>query len=50
MLAARNFSAARQCLRSVRVTPSFVAPIYQVHPAPPISKFNLPFLPKELPI
>lgn len=30
MLAARNFTAARQCLRSVRVVPSFVAPIAQV--------------------
>lgn len=30
MLAARNFSAARQCLRSVRVAPSFVAPVSQV--------------------
>ncbi|KAJ5987266.1 Isocitrate dehydrogenase subunit 2 [Penicillium sp. IBT 35674x] len=30
MLAARNFSAARQCLRSVRVTPSFVAPVSQI--------------------
>jgi isocitrate dehydrogenase (NAD+) len=28
MLAARNFTAARQCLRSVRVAPSF-APIVQ---------------------
>lgn len=30
MLAARNFSAARQCLRSVRVAPSLVAPVSQV--------------------
>lgn len=30
MLAARNFSAARQCLRSVRITPSFVTPVSQV--------------------
>lgn len=30
MIAARNFSAARQCLRPSRVTPRFAAPIAQV--------------------
>ena len=35
MLAARTFSAPRQCLRSIRVAPRFVAPVSQVPTPPP---------------